>query len=193
MSPYVPLLKRRREGITDYRARKRAITSLRPLLVVRVTNKNVSSQFVKPTVKGDVVLSSTHSKELSKLGWRGSSKSTPACYLLGLLAGKKALSSGVKEAVVYNGLVPFIRGSRIAAFLKGVLDAGVKVPVGEEAFPSEERLTGKSIAEYATRLSTEDKEAYERSYSGLLKGGFKPEEYPAQFEKIKAAITEVKR
>jgi large subunit ribosomal protein L18 len=192
-STHVPLLKRRREGITDYRARKRAITSLRPLLVVRISNKNVSSQFVKPTVKGDVVLSSTHSKELSKLGWRGSPKSTPACYLLGLLAGKKALSSGVKEAVVYNGLVPFIRGSRIAAFLKGVLDAGVSVPVGEEAFPSEERLTGKSIAEYATRLSSEDKEAYQRSYSALLKEGFKPEEYPAQFEKLKAAITEAKR
>jgi large subunit ribosomal protein L18 len=193
MATHVPLLKRRRQGVTDYRARKRAIISQRPLLVVRVTNKNVSSQFVKPTVKGDVVLSSTHSKELSKLGWSGSPKSTPACYLLGLLAGKKALSSGVKEAVVYNGLVPFIRGSRIAAFLKGVLDAGVNVPVGEEAFPSEERLTGKSIAEYATRLSTEDREQYERSYSGLLKAGFKPEEYPAQFEKFKAAITEAKR
>ncbi len=193
MSTHVPLLKRRREGITDYRARKRAITSLRPLLVVRISNKNVSSQFVKPTVKGDVVLSSAHSKELSKLGWKGSPKSTPACYLLGLLAGKKALSSGVKEAVVYNGLVPFIRGSRIAAFLKGVIDAGVSVPVGEEAFPSDERLTGKTIAEYATRLYSEDKGAYERSYSALLKEGFKPEEYPTQFEKLKATITGAKR
>ncbi len=193
MSTHVPLLKRRREGITDYRTRKRAITSSRPLLVVRISNKNVSSQFVKPTVKGDVVLSSAHSKELSKLGWKGSPKSTPACYLLGLLAGKKALSSGVKEAVVYNGLAPFIKGSRIAAFLKGVIDAGVSVPVGEEAFPSEERLTGKSIAEYATRLSSEDKGGYERSYSALLKEGFKPEEYPIEFEKLKAAIKEAKR
>lgn len=192
-STHVPLLKRRREGITDYRARKRAITSSRPLLVVRISNKNVSSQFVKPTVKGDVVLSAAHSKELSKLGWKGSPKSTPACYLLGLLAGKKALSSGVKEAVVYNGLVPFIKGSRIAAFLKGVIDAGVRVPVGEEAFPSEERLSGKTIAEYATRLSSEDKGAYERSYSALLKEGFKPEEYPTQFEKLKAAITGAER
>lgn len=193
MSTHVPLLKRRREGITDYRTRKRAITSSRPLLVVRISNKHVSSQFVKPTVKGDVVLSSAHSRELSKLGWKGSPKSTPACYLLGLLAGKKALSSGVKEAVVYNGLVPFIKGSRIAAFLKGVIDAGVSVPVGEEAFPSEERLTGKSIAEYAARLSSEDKGAYERSYSALLKEGFKPEEYPTHFEKLRAAITEAKR
>ena len=189
MPGHVPLLRRRREGVTDYRARKRAITSQRPLLVVRISNKNVSSQFVKPTVKGDVVLSAAHSKELAKLGWHGSPKSTPACYLLGLLAGKKAIAAGVKEAVAYNGLVPFIRGSRVAALLKGVVDAGVAVPVGAEAFPTEERLTGKSIAEYATKLAGEDKEAYTRSFSALLKVGFKPEDYPSEFEKAKAVIS----
>jgi large subunit ribosomal protein L18 len=189
MSVHVPLLRRRREGVTDYRARKRAITSQKPLLVVRISNKNVSSQFVKPMVRGDVVLSAANSKELARLGWHGSPKSTPACYLLGLLAGKKAISAGVKEAVVYNGLVPFIRGSRVAALLKGVVDAGVQVPVGEEAFPDANRLTGKSIADYAARLATEDKAAYSRSFSALLKAGFKPEGYPAEFERVKAAIS----
>jgi len=187
-STYVPLLRRRREGVTDYRARKRAVTSQLPLLVVRISNKNVSSQFVKPTARGDVVLSAAHSKELAKVGWHGSSKSTPACYLLGLLAGKKALAAGVKEAVAYNGLVPFIRGSRVAALLKGVVDAGVEVPVGDEAFPSEDRLSGKSISDYATRLAAEDKDAYSRGFSALIKRGFKPEAYPAEFEKAKAAI-----
>ncbi len=189
MSPYVQLLRRRREGVTDYRARKRAITSEKPLLVVRISNKNVSSQFVKPMVKGDIVLSSAHSKELGKMGWHGSAKSTPACYLLGLLAGKKALAAGVKEAVAYNGVVPFIRGSRIAALLKGVVDAGVRVPMGEEALPAAERLSGKTIADYATKLAAEDKAAYSKRFSALLKGGFKPEDYPAEFEKVKAAIS----
>ena len=188
MSVHVSILRRRREGVTDYRARKKAITSQKPLLVVRVSNKNVSCQFVKPAVKGDMVLSASHSKELVKLGWHGSLKSTPACYLLGLHAGKKALAAGVKEAVAYNGVVPFIRGSRIAALLKGVLDAGVAVPVGEEAFPDEERLTGKSIAKYASKLAAEDKEAYSKDFSAMLKSGFKPEDYPSEFEKVKAAI-----
>ena len=188
MSSHVPLLRRRREGLTDYRARRRAITSEKPLLVVRISNKNVSSQFVRPTAKGDLVLSSAHSKELVKKGWHGSPKSTPACYLLGLLAGKKALAAGVKEAVTYNGVVPFIRGSRVAALLKGVVDAGVSVPVGEEAFPAEERLTGKAIADYAAKLSSEDKEAYSKEFSALLRSGFKPEGYPAEYEKVKAAI-----
>ena len=188
MSGAVVLLRRRREGVTDYRARKRAITSQKPLLVVRISNKNVSCQFVKPMVKGDRVLSASHSRELVKLGWKGSLKATPACYLLGLHAGKKALAAGVKEAVVYNGLVPFIKGSRIAALLKGVLDSGVAVPVGEEAFPDEGRLSGKVIADFATKLSSEDREAYTRDFSALLKAGFKPEDYPAEFERVRAAI-----
>jgi large subunit ribosomal protein L18 len=191
-SVHVPLLRRRREGVTDYKARKRAITSQRPLLVVRVSNKNVTAQFVKATVKGDMVLSASNSKELAKAGWNGSSKSVPACYLLGLLAGKKALSAGVKDAVAYNGVVPFIRGSRIAALLKGVVDAGVAVPVGEKAFPDEERLSGKPIAAYASQLAAEDKDAYSRSFGRLVKGGFKPQDYPAEFEKVKAAIAGAK-
>ncbi len=188
MSTYVPLQRRRREGVTDYRSRKRAITSQATLLVVRVSNKNVSSQFVKPRVNGDVVLASAHSRQLRKLGWKGSMKSTPACYLLGFLAGKKAIEKGVKEAVLYNGVVPFIRGSRIAAFVKGVIDSGLKVPVGDEALPPEERVTGKTIADYAAKLAAEDAESYKTTFSALLREGFRPEEYPAHFEKVKSAI-----
>jgi large subunit ribosomal protein L18 len=193
MAGHVPLLRRRREGVTDYRARKKAITSQKPLLVVRISNKNAYSQFVRASMNGDVVLSSTSSKEVRKLGWQGSPKSTPACYLLGLLAGKKALAAGVKEAVAYNGVAPFIRGSRIAAVLKGVQDAGVAIPVGEEAFPSDERIAGKPIADFASKLAAEDKDAYQRTFSALLRAGFKPEDYPSAFERVKSAIKEAPR
>ncbi len=188
MPQYIPVPRRRREGTTDFRARKRAIISQAPLLVVRVSNKNVSSQFVKPMFSGDTVLSSAHSRQLRKFGWGGSARSTPACYLLGMLAGKKAQSKGVKEAVLYNGVVPFIKGSRIAAFVSGVVDSGVSMAVDKEVLPSQARLTGKTIAEYASKLAKEDKEAYGKKFSALLKGGFKPEDYPAHFEKAKAAI-----
>jgi hypothetical protein len=94
----------------------------------------------------------------------------------------------VKEAVLYNGLVPFISGSRIAAFVKGVVDSGVSMSVDQEVFPSEERLTGKTISDFAAGLAKEDKEAYRARFSAMIKGGFKPEDYPAQFEKTKAAI-----
>jgi large subunit ribosomal protein L18 len=188
MSNYVRIPRRRRAGLTDYKSRKRAIRSEAAMLVVRVSNKNVSSQFLKPMVQGDQVLASAHSRQLLKLGWKGSLKSTPACYLLGLYAGKKAIDQGVKEAILYSGVMPFVKGSRAAAFVKGVMDAGVTVPFGKESLPDEGRLTGKSIAEYASKLKEEDKELYERRFSALLKGGFLPEEYPANFQKAKASI-----
>jgi len=175
-------------GLTDYRARKRAVASHRILLVVRFSGKNVSAQFVRPDVKGDGVLSSVHSHSLRKLKWKGSLKSVPACYLLGLLAGKKAVEKGVKDAVLYNGLNPFIKGSRVAAFVKGARDGGVQIPVSEDVLTPEERLRGDTIAKYASSMLNEDKEAYQRRFSSLLSGGFKPEEYPAQFDKAKQAI-----
>jgi large subunit ribosomal protein L18 len=71
LAEHVQLPRRRREGVTDFRARKKAVSSHSPLLVVRISNKNVSSQFVMPKVKGDEVLSSSHSRQLQKLGWSG--------------------------------------------------------------------------------------------------------------------------
>ena len=69
---YVPIYRRRRMGATDYRARKKIITSSVPLLAVRVSSKNVSVQFVRPKAEGDQVVSSAHSRNLKKFGWKGS-------------------------------------------------------------------------------------------------------------------------
>src|ERR1700733_11705167 len=135
---YVPIFRRRRMGATDYRARRKMITSSAPLLAVRVSSKNVSAQFIRPKSEGDHVLSAAHSRNLRKLGWKGSSKSVPACYLLGLLAGKRAKEQGVEKAYLYNGLSRFVNGSRVAALVKGVKDAGVDVPMSDEAIPSED-------------------------------------------------------
>jgi large subunit ribosomal protein L18 len=180
--------RRRREGTTDYRARRRAIVSHKTLLVVRITGKNVSAQFVKPQVKGDEVLASVHSRSLRKMKWGGSLKSLPACYLLGILAGKKAAQAGIKEACVYSGVLPFIKGSRVAAFVKGARDAGLDVPASEDVLPTQEMLRGEPIASYAATLARDSKEAYQKRFSSLLKAGFRPEEYPAKVEETKQVI-----
>lgn len=185
---YVPIFRRRRKGATDYRARKKIITSSVPLLAVRVSSKNVSAQFVKPKSEGDEVVSFAHSRNLKKLGWKGSSKSIPACYLLGLLAGKRAKEEGVEEAYLYSGVSRFVNGSRVSAVVKGVKDAGIEVPMDEEAAPSAESLSGKTIADYAKSLLSEDKEKYSRIFSGLLRTGFKPEDYEEKSSALKQAI-----
>jgi large subunit ribosomal protein L18 len=191
MGDYVPMYRRRRSGATNYNSRRKAISSRGTLLAVRISDKNVSAQFLKPTVQGDVVLAAAHSHALRKLGWKGSLKSVPACYLLGLWAGKNAKQKGVESAFLYNGVAPFVKGSRISAFVKGVIDGGVEVPFDEEAMPSEERLSGQNIASYAAELAKE-KEVYEKRFAGLLKQGFKPEEYAQNYARTKEAIVGAK-
>jgi large subunit ribosomal protein L18 len=185
---YVPIYRRRRMGATDYRARKKIITSSVPLLAVRVSSKNVSVQFVRPKAEGDQVVSSAHSRNLKKFGWKGSSKSVPACYLLGLLAGKRAKEAGLEKAYLYSGLSLFVKGSRVSALVKGVKDAGVDVPMSDDVAPSQDSISGKVTAEYAKSLLAENKEKYSRVFSGLLRSGFKPEEYAEKASALKQAI-----
>jgi large subunit ribosomal protein L18 len=188
MTLYVPLFRRKREGLTDFRVRKKAIMSGEILAVIRKSTKNITVQFIKPEVNGDRVIFSSHSRVLRKFGWLGSLKSTPAAYLLGLYAGKEAIKHGIKRAVVYTGLLRYVKGSRISALVKGLVDSGLDVPSDKETFPGEERITGKFIADYASSLLEKDKEKYRKIFSRLLKEGFKPEEYPEYFEKVRKAI-----
>ena len=92
---------------------------------------------------GDKVIASAHSRYLIEKGWKGSRKSIPAAYLTGYLAGKKALGKGAKDAILYTGTRRYTQ--RMAAALKGVVDAGLKVPADPETFPPEERINGEHL------------------------------------------------
>ncbi len=185
---HVYILKRRREGKTDYRKRKNILMSRSVFITPRISGKNVCVQFSKPTPEGDQVIASAHSRELYKLGWKGSGKSIPGAYLTGLGAGLKAAKAGVDEAVLYAGLRRFAHGSRLSAVLKGIIDAGVEVPAEEDVLPADERLRGEHIAEYAKSLLEQDKEAYTKRFSRMVKMGLKPEEFPDHFEEMKKKI-----
>ena len=76
-------------------------------------------------------------------GWKGSRKSVPAAYLTGYLAGKKALGKGAKDAILYTGTKRYTQ--RMAAALKGVIDAGLQVPADSESFPADERINGEHL------------------------------------------------
>jgi large subunit ribosomal protein L18 len=155
-------------------------------MTVKVSDQNVAAQVLRPTPAGDIVIASAHSRELAKQGWKGASNNLPACYLTGLLTGKKALAKGVDRAVLYIGKDHFT--SRVAACLKGAVDSGVNIPVSEESLPPQERLNGQHIADYAGTLK-DNQEEYKSRFSNLLKGGLKPEDYPAHFEEMRSKIS----
>lgn len=140
---YSQILRRSREEKTNYRHRKNLLMGRRDFITVQISNENTLVQIHKPEMLGDKVLSSAHSRSLLSKGWKGSRKSIPAAYLTGYLAGKKALAKGIKGAVLYAGTRKYTQ--RMAAALKGIIDAGIEVPANEETFPPEDRITGKHL------------------------------------------------
>jgi len=148
---YVVQYRRKREGKTDYKKRLDLLKGGITRLVVRPSNKHMLVQLINYSENGDKVVASAHSKELGELGWSHSTSNTPAAYLTGLLCGARGKSKGVSGAILDNGLFTAIKGSRIFASLKGCVDAGVSVPVGEEILPDESRISGQHIASYVEK------------------------------------------
>lgn len=143
---YQMKLRRRREGITDYRHRLALLKSGEIRIVVRRSIKNIQVQFIDYAEQGDQVLISALGSELSKkYQWNHSCSSTPAAYLTGLLAGTRAKKEGISSALLDIGRQVPVKGSRVFAVLKGVLDAGISCPHGEGMFPEENRIYGNHI------------------------------------------------
>ncbi|KAJ1472694.1 hypothetical protein T484DRAFT_1974754 [Baffinella frigidus] len=99
---YQTKFRRRREGKTDYRARKRLVAqdknkfnTPKYRLVVRLSNRYVMCQITWATIKGDQVLCTATSKELpEKYGLPGKFglKNWAACYATGLLLARRVLN-----------------------------------------------------------------------------------------------------
>jgi large subunit ribosomal protein L18 len=118
-------------------------------MVVRRTNRQIIVQLVVPEVEGDRTLVAAYSTELAGYGYEGTTASTPAAYLTGMLFAVKALNAGYEDAILDIGLARAKPGARVFAALKGAVDAGLDVPYGESILPDEERLKGAHIAGYA--------------------------------------------
>jgi large subunit ribosomal protein L5e len=101
--------KRRREGKTDYYARKRLITqdktkynSPKYRLVVRITNRDVIAQIVFATLNADHVFCSAYAHELPRFGLKvKGNKDYAAAYATGLLVARRVLKKlGLESAYV---------------------------------------------------------------------------------------------
>jgi large subunit ribosomal protein L18 len=185
---YCVPFRRRKEGKTDYKARKALLLSGKPRLVIRGSLKNMIIQIAIAKPSGDKVAVSAHSRELSKkYGWKAPKGNLPTAYLTGLLCGLKAKAKGVKEAVLDLGLFSPSKGTRSFAALKGVLDAGVNVPHSEERFPNEKRIRGEHIAEYAEKLVS-DPDEYRIRFSKYIEQKLPPQMLHKHFSEAKTAI-----
>ena len=140
--------RRRREGITDYRKRLQLLKSRKIRIVVRNSINNIRVQFVEYDQNGDKILASALSSELIKIyNWKYSISTIPAAYLTGILAAKRAIDNGINEGILDIGRQTPVKGSKIFATQKGVLDAGIKCPHNNEKLPDENRIMGHHLNE----------------------------------------------
>lgn len=141
--------KRRRQSKTDYLKRIKLLKSRKPRIVFRKTNKYIIAQYVISKEARDTVRIGINSKILLKYGWPkekiGSLKSLPASYLTGYLMGKKILKNKLQEPIMDFGMIRTIHKTKVFAFLKGLIDSGVKIICKKEAFPKEDRIIKEDI------------------------------------------------
>jgi len=161
--------KRRREGKTDYYARKRLIiqeknkyNTPKYRLVVRFSNKNITTQIVYARIEGDVVLAAAYSHELPRYGVKVGLTNYAASYATGLLLARRLLKklnlgkvyAGVKDVngAEFNvenvdgqpgaftcyldvGLARTSTGAKVFGALKGAADGGLHIPHSVKRFP----------------------------------------------------------
>jgi len=142
--------RRRREGKTDYYARKRLIIQDRSKyntakyrLVTRVTCSRVICQVIYATIKGDRVICAADSRELKRYGLEAGLTNYAACYCTGLLVARRLLhKTGLDK--LYGGAKKVdgedydvhkeVKGDQRRPF-KAVLDVGlIRTTVGNRVF-----------------------------------------------------------
>jgi len=101
--------KRRREGKTDYYARKRLVVQAKNKyntpkyrLIVRLSNKDVTAQVAYARLEGDVIIAAAYSHELSRYGVKVGLTNYAACYATGLLLARRLLQK-YKLDKIYEG------------------------------------------------------------------------------------------
>jgi large subunit ribosomal protein L5e len=169
--------RRRREAKTDYYARTKLIIqdknkykTPKYRFVVRVTNKDISTQIIAADLTHDVVIAAAYAHELPRYGIKLGLTNYAAAYATGLLLARRinakfnlkyegntdvngedynveAEEDGPRpfKALLDVGLARTTSGARIFGALKGATDGGLDIPHNDHRFPGSKRENGEWI------------------------------------------------
>merc|ERR1712113_438050 len=209
--------RRRREGKTDYFARKRLIVQNKNKyntpkyrLIVRFTNKTIIAQVAYATIEGDKVVADARSSELPRYGIKAGLTNYAASYAVGLLLARR-LNQKYKLDDTYKGVEKVDgedyyvekEGERGALYgvLKGAVDGGLDIPHSNKRFPGynpetseydaaahRARILGSHVSNYMQQLLEEDNDAYKRQFACYLKEGIMPDMLEGVYTSAHAAI-----
>merc|ERR1712025_1511384 len=101
--------KRRRQGVTDYYARKRLVVqdknkynTPKYRMIVRFTNKDIVTQIAYARIEGDVIICAAYAHELPRYGVKVALTNYAAAYCTGLLLARRLLNKFGLDSV-YEG------------------------------------------------------------------------------------------
>ncbi|KAF8261392.1 hypothetical protein EI94DRAFT_1833343 [Lactarius quietus] len=213
--------RRRREGKTDYYARKRLVAQAKNKynapkyrLVVRFTNKDIIIQIVYARLQGDFVLAAAHSRELPRYGINHGLTNWTAAYATGLLIARRVLTK-LGLADKYQGVtdpdgtisLTETLGEDSPRPFKCYLDVGLKrTSTGSRVFGAlkgakskeldaevlKKYIFGGHVAEYMQSLEEEDDERFKKQFSTYLAEGVGSEDIEEIFTNAYAAIREIR-
>mmetsp|Transcript_126048 Transcript_126048/g.177842 ORF Transcript_126048/g.177842 Transcript_126048/m.177842 type:complete len:297 (+) Transcript_126048:35-925(+) len=129
--------RRRREGKTDFRARRRMVcqdknkyNSPKYRLIVRLTNKDVICQVAYSKVQGDMIVADAYAHELPAYGATVGLTNYAACYATGLLCARRLLKkykldTKYEGCTEVNGEYYEVEEGEGARPFKAILDLGL--------------------------------------------------------------------
>ncbi|KAK0400471.1 hypothetical protein QR680_015265 [Steinernema hermaphroditum] len=170
--------RRRRQGKTDFRARKRLTVqdknkynTPKYRLIVRFTNKDIIAQIAYSRIEGDYVIASAYAHELPRFGIKAGLTNYAAAYATGLLLARRHLQKmnldkdyvGIEkvDGEDYNVEENGERGP-----FKAVLDVGLaRTTTGAKVFAVMKGVTdgGIDVPHSETRFAGYDAESKEYS------------------------------
>jgi len=180
--------KRKRMHRTDYKKRVKLISGSTLRVVIRKSLRNIIIQLAGYDKNGDRIIVDARCTELKKYGWELPSGNICAAYLTGVLFGTKAKNDKIEDLIADFGFFPSVKGSRIYAVIKGIIDSGLKVRCDKGILPGEDRVYGKHIADYAEKLKKESSEKYDKQFSLYLKKNIDLGSIPEYVKKVKENI-----
>ncbi len=151
---YKAPFRRRKEQKTDYSRRLKRVKSDMPRFVVRRSNAHVQAQLIAYDPAGDRVIASAHTKEFEANGWKSNKNNSPAAYLVGKLAARRARIAHAEKAQFDIGFATAVHRGVVFAALKGAVDGGLAIPHDPAVLPSADRVNAKHLPDAAQKSAS---------------------------------------
>uniref|UniRef100_G3NJR1 Large ribosomal subunit protein uL18 n=1 Tax=Gasterosteus aculeatus aculeatus TaxID=481459 RepID=G3NJR1_GASAC len=150
---YQVKFRRRREGKTDFFARKRLVVqdknkynTPKYRMIVRFSNRDICCQIAYAKIEGDMIVCAAYSHELPKYGISVGLTNYAAAYTTGLLLARRLLHKfgldkvyegqpGAFTCYLDAGLARTTTGNKVFGALKGAVDGGLSIPHSTKRFP----------------------------------------------------------